>query len=76
MQSLKNKKDEVISSSMKIRIRNQKDEKKDKVLNNISTNKHRTLRDKNDINKFDGSEKSMQVIGGYLCSISEEVYES
>ena len=27
--------------------------------------------DKNDINKFDGSEKSMQVISGYLGSISE-----
>ena len=30
--------------------------------------------DKNDINKFDGSEKSMQVIGAYLGSISEREF--
>lgn len=30
--------------------------------------------DKNDINKFDGSEKSMQVISGYLGSISEREF--
>ena len=30
--------------------------------------------DKNDVNLFDGSDKSMQVIGGYLGSISEREF--